>query len=120
VNRCVPGRTRNPPNVDLRLKADHYTLLTDAFAATALPETTVQAWRAGSWRVTGLARYRVNGNGLELSVSRALVGQSGGLPAFDFHLADNIQGFDGARQARVIGLLRLRAKTVLPCGARFR
>ncbi len=66
-------------------------------------ETTVQAWRGGSWRVTGRARYRVNGNGLELSVPRALVGQGSGHPAFDFHWADNIQGFDGASELDLNG-----------------
>jgi hypothetical protein len=37
--------------------------------------------------------YRVNGNGLELAIPRALLGQASRLPSVDFHWADNIHGF---------------------------
>ena len=40
----------------------------------------------------------MNGNGLELSVSRAMLGLAEGAPAFDFHWADNIRGFDGVSE----------------------
>jgi len=40
------------------------------------------------------AQYRVNGNGIEIAVPRAALGETGDPPAFDFHWADNIQGFD--------------------------
>ncbi len=53
----------------------------------------VKAWRSGAWQSVGSATFRVDGNGLELSVSRSLVGQAGRIPKFDFHWADNIQGF---------------------------
>ncbi len=56
-------------------------------------ETTVKAWRSGHWQTIGRARYRVNGNGMELAIPRALIGQRRTNPAFDFHWADNIQNF---------------------------
>ncbi|MBI3851859.1 MAG: hypothetical protein HY298_16510 [Verrucomicrobia bacterium] len=56
--------------------------------------TTVKAWRSGGWQTVGKANYRVNGNGLELSVARRLIGQTNERPAFDFHWADNIQRLD--------------------------
>jgi hypothetical protein len=54
-------------------------------------QTTVKAWRAGQWETVARASYRVNGNGLELAIPRALVGLANRTPAFDFHWADNIQ-----------------------------
>jgi hypothetical protein len=66
-------------------------------------ETTVKAWRAAKWRTVGTARYRVNGNGMEVAVARALVGQTRAAPAFDFHWADNIRGFTGASELGVDG-----------------
>ncbi len=57
--------------------------------------TTVKRWRDGVWQTIGTATYRVSGNGLELAVPRDLAGQTDGTPSFDFHWADNIQGFTG-------------------------
>ena len=54
-------------------------------------ETTVQAWRGGKWETVGRARCKVSGNGLEVAIPRALIGQAGKAPAFDFHWADNIR-----------------------------
>jgi hypothetical protein len=65
--------------------------------------TTVKAWRNGAWTTVGRAKYRVNGNRLELAISRALIGQTNRTPAFDFHWADNIQSFDGAWEFGVNG-----------------
>ncbi|MDZ4859951.1 MAG: hypothetical protein SGI88_13315 [Candidatus Hydrogenedentes bacterium] len=56
-------------------------------------ETTVKSWQEGVWTTVGNARYRVNGNGMEVSVPRAMVAMTSGRPTFDFHWADNIQGF---------------------------
>ncbi|HPX40669.1 MAG TPA: hypothetical protein PLF51_09545, partial [Candidatus Hydrogenedentes bacterium] len=51
----------------------------------------------------GTAAYRVNGNGMELAVPRALTGEIEGVPAFDFHWADNIQGFSDVSELGVNG-----------------
>ena len=51
----------------------------------------------------GRAKYRVNGNGMEIAIPRALIGQKGKTPGFDFHWADNIQSFDGASEFGVNG-----------------
>jgi hypothetical protein len=48
-------------------------------------ETTVKTWRNGTWTTVGHARYRVNGNAMELAVSRPLLAQAARSPAFDFH-----------------------------------
>ena len=56
-------------------------------------ETTVKAWRADQWQTVGNARYRVNGNGMELAIPRSLVGQGKQTPAFDFHWVDNLRDF---------------------------
>ncbi|HEO69952.1 MAG TPA: hypothetical protein ENN80_01715 [Candidatus Hydrogenedentes bacterium] len=66
-------------------------------------ETTVSAWRNGAWETVGAASYRVNGNGLEVAVPRALVGEAGDAPAFDFHWADNIQEFGDVSELGVNG-----------------
>jgi hypothetical protein len=65
--------------------------------------TTVKAWRKGKWETVGRARYRVNGNGMEIAIPRALIGQKDKTPAFDFHWADNIQSLDGASEFGVNG-----------------
>jgi hypothetical protein len=54
-------------------------------------ETTVKAWRDNAWQTVGNANYRVNGNGLEISIPRSLLGLKSKKPAFDFHWTDNIQ-----------------------------
>lgn len=51
----------------------------------------------------GETRYRVNGNGMELSVSRELLALASGKPTFDFHWADNIQGFTNISELGVNG-----------------
>ena len=67
-------------------------------------ETVVKAWRSGNWETIGQVPYRLNGNGLELAIPRALIGQAGHAPAFDFHWADNIQGgSDGVAEFGVNG-----------------
>jgi len=65
--------------------------------------TTVKAWRKGKWETVGKAKYRVNGNGMEIVIPRALIGQKDKTPGFDFHWADNIQSFDGASEFGVNG-----------------
>jgi hypothetical protein len=60
--------------------------------------TTVKGWREGKWTTVGTANYRVNGNGMELAVSRALIGPKKRAPSFNFHWADNIQSFSGASE----------------------
>lgn len=57
-------------------------------------ETTVKAWRGRAWKTVSVAPYRVNGNGLEMAVPRALINQTAATPAFDFHWADNVQNLD--------------------------
>ena len=66
-------------------------------------ETTVKRWNSGAWEPLASIPYRVNGNGLELAVPRALVGETGDAPAFDFHWADNIQSFDSIAELGVNG-----------------
>lgn len=66
-------------------------------------QTPVKAWQNGSWNAAGTAIYRVNGNGMEIAVSRALLGQEQAIPAFDFHWADNIQGFGDVSELGVNG-----------------
>jgi hypothetical protein len=65
--------------------------------------TTVKAWRDGKWETVGEGTFKVNGNGLELAFPRSLIGQTDGDPAFDFHLADNIQGFTDISELGVNG-----------------
>ncbi|MCL4217348.1 MAG: hypothetical protein KJ052_10150, partial [Candidatus Hydrogenedentes bacterium] len=65
--------------------------------------TTVKKWIDGKWEIGDSATYRVNGNGLELAISRESVGETGRAPAFDFHWADNIQGFSGVEELGVNG-----------------
>ena len=66
-------------------------------------ETAISAWQDGSWNKIGTTSYRVNGNGMELAIPRALVGQAETTPAFDFHWADNIQGFSDVSELGVNG-----------------
>jgi hypothetical protein len=66
-------------------------------------ETTINAWRKGAWVSVAKAAYRVNGNGMELSISRKTLGQTGRTPAFDFHWADNIQRLDDISEFGVNG-----------------
>jgi hypothetical protein len=65
--------------------------------------TTVKAWHGGRWQTVGEGTYRVNGNGLEWAIPRALVGQTNGLPAFDFHWADNILGLNDPAEFGING-----------------
>ncbi len=66
-------------------------------------ESTLKAWRNNTWETCGKVSYAVNGNGLELSVPRALVQQNAATPSFDFHWADNIQSFEGVAELGVNG-----------------
>jgi hypothetical protein len=66
-------------------------------------ETTVKAWRSGQWQTVGKARYRVNGNGMEIAIPRNLVGLAKQTPAFDFHWADNVQSFGDASELGLNG-----------------
>jgi len=54
-------------------------------------QTIVKAWENGTWATRTKATYRVNGNGMEISVPRSAIDQTKTPPAFDFHWADNIQ-----------------------------
>ena len=65
--------------------------------------TRIEGWKDGTWQAVGRATYRVNGNGLELALSRDLVGEAGGDPAFDFHWADNIRSFKGIAELGLNG-----------------
>ncbi len=65
--------------------------------------TKVSRWQNGAWQAIGDAAYRVDGNGLELKISRRLVDEADGDPAFDFHWADNIQSFEGVAELGVNG-----------------
>ncbi len=66
-------------------------------------KTTVSAWRDGKWVRYGEAKYRVNGNGMELSISRKLLQKTGKDIALDFHWADNIQAFTDVSELGVNG-----------------
>jgi hypothetical protein len=66
-------------------------------------ETRVKAWRQGSWQDVGSAQYRANGNGLELALEKELVGLTESKPRFDFHWADNIEGFGDVSELGVNG-----------------
>jgi len=66
-------------------------------------QTTIKAWRSGSWETIGGIPYRVEGNGLELAIPRTLIQQTNNAPAFDFHWADNIQGFGDISEFGVNG-----------------
>jgi hypothetical protein len=66
-------------------------------------ETTVKAWRDGSWATVAKANYRVSGNGMELSVPRAAIAQNRAKPGLDFHWADNIQSLDEISEFGVNG-----------------
>ncbi len=65
--------------------------------------TAVKVWRNGAWENAGSARYRVNGNGMEISVPREYVGEKESAPSFDFHWADNIQSFSDVSELGVNG-----------------
>lgn len=66
-------------------------------------ETTLHAWRNGKWEHTGTAKYRVNGNAMELAVARRLLAPIASTPAFDFHWADNIQNLEDISEFGVNG-----------------
>ena len=66
-------------------------------------ETTLSTWRDGEWATIATVPYRVNGNGMELSLPRAPLGLTAGNPTFDFHWADNIQGFTHVSELGING-----------------
>ncbi len=51
--------------------------------------TTVKQWRNGRWEYCGAATYARKGDVLEVGVPRALLGQRGQAPSFDFKWSDN-------------------------------
>lgn len=65
--------------------------------------TTVKSWQNGAWETVGKADYRTDGNGMELGVSRSLLQLPAGKPTFDFHWADNIQGFSDVSELGLNG-----------------
>lgn len=65
--------------------------------------STIAQWEKGEWMPIGQADYRVNGNGMELSVSRDSLDMTEGVPAFDFHFADNIQTYGDVSELGVNG-----------------
>ncbi len=67
------------------------------------PRTMVKQWQDGAWKTIGHGRYKVNGNGMELSLPRKMAGQEQDTPCFDFHWADNIQGFTDVSELGVNG-----------------
>ncbi len=46
-----------------------------------------------TWKTVASVTYRVNGNGLELSIPRGLIDKDHGPLSIEFHWADNIQAF---------------------------
>ena len=56
-------------------------------------QTTVKAWQGRGWKTVGRGHYAKEGNQMEVAIARSLVKQARAEPAFDFHWADNIQGF---------------------------
>ncbi|HTL59149.1 MAG TPA: family 16 glycosylhydrolase [Candidatus Limnocylindrales bacterium] len=66
-------------------------------------ETTIKSWHSGNWQTVGQANYCVHGNALELSLPRTIIQQTNTAPAFDFHWADNIQGFGDVSELGVNG-----------------
>lgn len=104
-NLCFFIQTRNPitPYTDphwmiLLIDMDQYAgtgcLGYDYVVNLEVPsntDTTVKAWKNNAWVNIGTAAYRVSGNGMELAVSRALIGATQEHPVFDFKWADNVQ-----------------------------
>jgi len=66
-------------------------------------ETSVKAWQNNKWTSVAKANYRVNGNGMEISISRKDIDQARSTPAFDFHWADNIQRLDDVAEFGING-----------------
>ncbi|GMU92479.1 MAG: hypothetical protein AMXMBFR4_15370 [Candidatus Hydrogenedentota bacterium] len=66
-------------------------------------ETTLKAWRDGNWATVGAGTYRVNGNAMEVSLPRGVLGMAERTPRFDFHWADNIQEFGDISEFGVNG-----------------
>lgn len=65
--------------------------------------STLEAWRGDHWERVGEAEYRVEGNELELRVPRGGLHLKEGAPQFDFHWADNIQGYGSVEELGVNG-----------------
>jgi hypothetical protein len=66
-------------------------------------ETIVKAWRNNMWTTVAKATYRVNGNGMEISIARKDIGQARSTAAFDFHWADNVPGLDDVVEFGISG-----------------
>ena len=68
-------------------------------------ETTsvVKRWERGQWVTVGDATLAFQGDSLEISLPRDLIGDAGAVPAFDFHWADNIQSFGTVAELGIHG-----------------
>lgn len=65
--------------------------------------TTLKSWKQNRWEPVGDIAYRVNGNGMEISVPRSMIETHWLNPSFDFHWADNIQQFGDVSELGVNG-----------------
>ncbi len=66
-------------------------------------KTDIHAWEKNAWESIGDGKYRVNGNGLEISIPRDIISNQKKPPKFDFHWADNIQSFNDVSELGVNG-----------------
>lgn len=64
---------------------------------------TLKRWEKDAWTTAGEASYSINGNGMEVSIARALLPAAAGKPAFDFHWVDSIQGYGDVSELGVNG-----------------
>lgn len=66
--------------------------------------TSLHRWNGRDWEsVSATLPIAVSGNGLEVGLPRALVGEGDSGPAFDFHWVDNIQAFGDVASLGVDG-----------------
>ena len=68
-----------------------------------IARTPIKRWTNGAWETFSTASYAVNGNGMEVQLSRDAVAAEGDSVEFDFHWADNIQGFTDVSELGVNG-----------------
>ena len=52
---------------------------------------SIQRWKKGNWKSVGQGTYTVHDTTLKLNIPRKTIKEHKGIPAFDFHWADNIQ-----------------------------
>lgn len=65
--------------------------------------STLKAWRNRAWETVGTTQYSTDGNGMEVSIPRRLLGLEDRPMAVDFHWADNIRGFSDVSELGVNG-----------------